>query len=95
MHTIHVQTETDTRTGWAFAVQVTAETKTHPFTVRLSWIDYDHWTHGRIAPEKVVHAAFRFLLDRQAPADIPPDFDCSTIRRTHPDFDKVLPTLFD
>jgi hypothetical protein len=47
--------------------------------------------HGARAPEQVVDAAFRFLLDREAKESILARFDLSTIARYFPDFERKLP----
>ena len=47
--------------------------------------------HGADAPEQVVDAAFRFLLDREAKESILAQFDLSTIARYFPDFERRLP----
>jgi hypothetical protein len=43
------------------------------------------------APEQVVDAAFRFLLDREAKESILARFDLSTIQRYFPEFERTLP----
>lgn len=67
--------------------------QTHAYDVTLSWADYDLWSHGRVAPEKVVRAAFEFLLAREPATSILPRFDCSVIRRYFPDVDAELPRM--
>ena len=59
----------------------------------LSWSDYDLWSHGRVAPEKAVHAAFKFLLAHEPAMSILARFDCSLIRRYFPNVDRELPSL--
>jgi len=48
---------------------------------------------GRVAPEKVVDAAFRFLLDREPASSILENFDCAVIRRYFPEVDRELPKM--
>ena len=43
------------------------------------------------APEAVIDAAFRFLLDREAKESILARFDLATIQRYFPEFERVLP----
>jgi len=48
--------------------------------VSLSWVDYEHWSRGRVAPEHVVRAVIEALIDAQW-LPLPPRFDASTARR--------------
>ena len=63
------------------------------FKVTLSWADYDLWCHGRVAPQRVVQAAFEFLLSRENASSILSKFDCSVIRRYFPEVDRELPKM--
>jgi len=65
----------------------------HAFEVTLNWADYDHWSHGRVAPQRVVDAVFRFLLEREPPSAILRKFDCSLVRRYFPEVDQQLPRM--
>jgi len=91
MAEIHVKTETDSPRGWTFHVELFDEGRRHEYTVTLSWSDYDHWSHGRVAPERVVEAAFEYLLDQEPASAILPQFDCAVIRRYFPQVDRELP----
>jgi len=92
MATIRIESETDSRHGWTFAVEVLDDAGgDHRYTVTLSWSDYDHWSHGAKPPERVVEAAFEFLLDREPAGSILPKFDCAVIRRYFPEVDAELP----
>lgn len=93
MAEIDVGTETEGPHGWAYEVRVFDAGKTHAYHVTLSFSDYDHWSHGRVAPSKVVEKAFVFLLEREPATRILPKFDCSVIRRYFPEVDKELPKL--
>jgi hypothetical protein len=46
---------------------------------------------GSHAPERLVEAAFRFLLDREAKESILASFDLSVIARYFPEFERELP----
>lgn len=95
MTDIAIGIETEGDNHWSYDVVVTTdEGAKHSFEVRLSWQDYDLWSHGRVSPSRVVEAAFKFLLSREPAAEILPKFDCAVIRRYFPDVDKQLPTLF-
>ena len=45
---------------------------------------------GRVAPQRVVHAAFGFLLSKEPASSILAKFDCSIIRRYFPEVDKEI-----
>lgn len=92
-HTINVLTEIDNDRGWTFTVSLGDDADALQYTVTLGWRDYDHWSHGRVAPQRVIQAAFRFLLERESPSEIMPAFDCAVIRRYFPDVDQELPKL--
>ena len=91
MTQINVKTENESPRGWAFAVELTDNGTTHQYDVTLSWSDYDLWSHGRVAPERVVKAAFEFLLDNEPASAIMSKFDCAVIRRYFPEVDSELP----
>ena len=46
---------------------------------------------GRYAAERVIEAAFRFLLDREPQESILGAFDVTVISRYFPEFEKELP----
>lgn len=46
---------------------------------------------GKCTPERVVEAAFRFLLDREPKESILGAFDVTVISRYFPEFEKELP----
>lgn len=93
MATIDVKSETEGTNHWAYDVGIDDDGDHFDYRVTLSWSDYDLWCRGRVAPEKVVHAAFEYLLARESAASILSKFDCSLIRRYFPEVDKELPGL--
>ncbi len=93
MPTITIGTETEETNRWRYAVTVEDGGRRHAYDVTLSWSDYDLWSHGRVAPEKVVKAAFEFLLQREPATSIMSKFDCAVIRRYFPDVDAELPKM--
>ena len=93
MPTIEIGTETEGSNHWSYEVQVVDGEVRHDFRVTLGWSDYDLWSHGRVAPQRVVKAAFEFLLAREPVTSILPKFDCSVIRRYFTDVDRELPKL--
>ncbi len=93
MPEIEIGPESETPHAWAYQVRVFDQGKTHHHDVTLSFQDYDHWSHGRVAPSRVVEAAFEFLLQREPATAVMRKFDCSVIRRYFPDVDTELPGM--
>lgn len=94
MPEIEIGTETEESNRWTYDVRVFDSGRTHDYEVTLSFQDYDHWSHGRVPPSRVVDAAFRFLLEREPASAILDRFDCSVIRRYFPEVDQELPGMF-
>jgi hypothetical protein len=94
MATITIGVETEGPNHWAYQVQVQDGAAAYDYQVTLSWSDYDLWSHGRKAPQRVVRAAFEFLLAREPAGQILKRFDCSVIRRHFPEVDRELPGMF-
>ena len=88
---VEVGLETEGPNNWGYEVRVFEGGRTHQYKVTLGWADYDLWCHGRVPPSRVVHVAFKFLLEREPASAIFSKFDCSVIRRYFPDVDKELP----
>ena len=93
MADIEIGTETEGEKGWTYQVSVFEAGRRHEYDVTLSFSDYDLWSHGRVAPSRVVEAAFRFLLDNESAKDILSHFDCALIRRYFPQVDQELPKM--
>jgi hypothetical protein len=93
MPTISIGTETQGNNHWAYEVAVEDAGRRFDYRVTLSWSDYDLWSHGRVAPQRVVRAAFAFLLRQEPASSILPRFDCAVIRRYFPHVDKELPGM--
>ncbi len=91
MAEIEIVTETEASGHWAFEARVFDAGRTHDYQVTLSFQDYDLWSHGRVAPSRVVEAAFEFLLENEPATSIMSRFDCSVIRRYFPHVDQELP----
>ena len=89
--TIDIGTETEGKNHWAYEVRVREGESAYEYRVTLSWSDYDLWSHGRVAPERVVRAALAYLLEKESAPSIPPKFDCSILRRYFPEVDQELP----
>ena len=93
MPRIDITTEVDGNHCWEYEVSVAESKNSFDFKVTLSWSDYDLWCHGRVAPQRVVQAAFEFLLSRENASSILSKFDCSVIRRYFPEVDRELPKM--
>lgn len=93
MAEIEIKSESEAGNGWTFNVEVDDNGRSHRYDVTLNWSDYDLWSRGQVAPEKVVKAAFEFLLEREPASAILSRFDCAVIRRYFPEVDKELPKL--
>lgn len=93
MPEIEIGTETEGANCWTYQVRVFADGKTRSYEVTLGWQDYDHWSHGRVAPSRVVQQAFEFLLSKEPVDAILPRFDCAIIRRYFPEVDRELPQM--
>lgn len=94
MADIEIVTETEEANCWSYHVRVFDSGKKHEHQVTLSWADYDLWCRGRVAPQKVVHAAFLFLLAHEPADAILANFDCSVIRRYFPKVDQEIGRYF-
>jgi spore germination protein YaaH len=90
MAEIEVGTEIEGANHWSYKVRVFNHGRAHDYEVTLSWSDYDLWSHGRLAPSRVVEKAFEFLLAREPAEAIMKRFDCSVIRRYFPEVDTEL-----
>ena len=58
--------------------------------VTMSAADFERLAQGR-TPDRVIEAAFRFLLDREPKESILRSFDVSVIGRYFPEFERKLP----
>ena len=93
MPEIEIKTETELGRSWRYEVSVFHEGRHHEYQVTLNWAEYDLWGRGQFSPQRVVKAAFDFLLEREPPSMIMSSFDCAVIRRYFPEVDKTLPGM--
>ncbi len=85
---IEVVTEQERGRGWEYRVAVERDSGARTeHTVRLSWVDHEHWSGGRAAPSRVIEVLMELLLEREREQRIPDIFDASTMRRVHPELD--------
>jgi len=91
---ILIEREVEIDRGWSFDVVAKApdggETR---FRVRLSWADYNLWSGGRVAPERVALAAVRFMTQRGGAGSLGSDFDLAALRQRDPAIDRELPGM--
>lgn len=87
---VSVQTEREVDRGWVFEVVVSRGESTARHDVSLSWVDYEHWSHGAAAPERVAKAVLECLLTLDPGRALPRAFDASTARRWVAGFDERL-----
>jgi hypothetical protein len=72
-----------------FAVAIRDDTSVSHHEVTMSSGAFAGQARG--APEQVIDAAFRFLLDREAKESILARFDLATVQRYFPEFERTLP----
>ena len=93
---VNVRDETETSNAWLFRVDVRTGgmIEARSITLRLAWVDYNHWSpEGTARPEDVAHAALRFLLAQQPVLELHDEIDAARIRRMYPDADERIPLL--
>ncbi len=90
MPKIDVKTEQDTPRGWTFIVAVGDGGRTSEHHVTLSWSDYDHWSRGRVAPQRVAAAVVAYAMEHGGAGALDEKFDCARVRRRWPQIDREL-----
>lgn len=74
--------EVEEAAAWVFEVTIrrgaAGETR---HELRLSWADYEYWSHGTVAPERVAKAVVEVAVERRSDPEMPGRFDASTVRR--------------
>lgn len=85
---IRVARETELARGWEFEVRVGQPDRL--IRVRLSFADYEYWSHGTAAPCRVVQLLVNELAAQGSPLLGRDDFDAARARRQHPDIDARL-----
>jgi hypothetical protein len=70
-----------------FTVTVALDDDPASFTVTLSGADWERLGRGYRAPEDLVAATFRFLLERESLGEILPSFDLSQVARFFPEYE--------
>lgn len=91
MASVRVATETELARAWEFLVELS--TPAHPTSslrVRLSFADYEYWSHGVAAPCRVVELLVNYLAHRRSPILARDAFDAARARRECPGIDAYL-----
>ena len=78
----------------AYAVTVSEGPGTSRHTVTMAPADHERLAPGT-PPERVIEAAFRFLLDREPKEAILKSFDITVIPRYFPEFEEKLAGYVD
>ena len=89
MPNVAVKTEVETDRGWSFRVAVREDdaAPASEHELLLSWVDYEHWTHGLASPSRVAEVVVTTVRDAKPDLQLPPKFDASTCRRWVRDLD--------
>lgn len=93
MTRIDVQTETENAHSkcWDYMVLVEHDSgATTEHRIRLSWLDHEHWSGGRVPPSKVVQTVVEQLIAHGMNGSLPEKFDAARARRWFPGIDQEL-----
>lgn len=67
--------------AWQFEVTVRRGGVESQHRMRLGWADYEYWSHGAAAPERVAKAVVESVLDLTPDRELPVQFDAAAARR--------------
>ena len=62
------------------------------YTVTATQEYWQQLTGGRISPDELVRRSFAFLLEREGPGAILPEFNLPLITRYFPDYEQTIRT---
>lgn len=85
---ISVRQMNDKGVAYMFAVDVDGRS----YKVSLPEDYYQKLTGGKITPEELVKKSFEFLLEREGPESILPEFELSVIQRYFPEYEDEITT---
>lgn len=92
MANVQVQREVEEGRGWCYAVRLCRDDgSVSEHTVRLAWVDHDHWSGGRVSPSRTIEALLRYVVERVPAQEWPAAFDAARARRWVPELDRELP----
>ncbi len=86
---VNAHSEREVPNGWSFTLNVRRDTTpagtpadpSSEHEIRLSWADYEYWSHGTASPSRVAEAVVRGTLQLVPDLNLPARFDASTCRR--------------
>lgn len=88
---VDVQREEERPHGWWYAVALTrGDGSVTRHEVLLNWADHEYWSGGAEAPSSVVERVLLYVLDAEAPPELPEKFDLARVRRFVPGIDREL-----
>jgi hypothetical protein len=90
MTTINILEEQETDNGWQFTVQLEDGQESQKHHVTLDRNYYEKVTDGAVSADRLVEAAFRFLLDRESKDQILSHFTLDTIQNYFPEFEQEV-----
>jgi len=67
--------------AWLFEVTVRRGGAESHHRLRLGWADYEYWSHGAAAPERVAKAVVECVLELAPERALPESFDAAAGRR--------------
>jgi len=79
---------------YVFEVLLDENDQKPPFEVTLIKKYYEKLTEGKVSPEVLVEASFRFLVEREPKEAIFQTFDISSIARYFPEYEKEIKQYF-
>ena len=89
MHII-ITSSVETEKGW----ETTAQVESREFRVEVDKGTYQRLTGGNIAPERLVEASFKFLLDKEPAGSIMSSFNLEVISNYFPHYQKEISKYF-
>jgi hypothetical protein len=67
--------------AWLFDVTIRRGQAESQHRLRLAWADYEYWSHGSTAPERVAKAVVESVLELAPDREVPAKFDAAAGRR--------------
>lgn len=83
---IKVNQINDNDADYAFEVRI----EDYKYKVTFTDEYYKKQAGGKISPEELVKKSFEFLLEREGPQSILPEFDLPTIQKYFPDYEPQI-----
>ncbi len=94
MANIVVQELNSDKDSIVYRVEVIEEDSKTTHKVELNRDDYQNFTDGKIAPEKLVQCSFEYLLDREPKESILSSFNVSVISHYFPEYAREIISYF-